>query len=84
MTVGADQPSTDQELAGDPAAALGRQILLERFEVLTQPLGWQCRSCGATVVTDGPDRAGGPDGNDVARLAEAAADHGLYCGRCDD
>ncbi len=81
MTVGADQPSAGSGLDEDPALALSRQVLPDRFEVLTQPLGWRCRSCGASVSTDGPDR---PDRSELVRLAETAADHALYCGRCDD
>lgn len=67
----------------DPANALRRQVIADRFDVLEDPLGWQCRFCDAVVqpvvTTDA-----GPDQDAVNRLAESAADHGLYCGRCDD
>ena len=75
-----------EQLASDGATELARQIPADRFEVISDPLGWRCR-CGATVT--GPIDAG-PAGSGLmptaiaARLAESAADHAMFCGRCDD
>ena len=66
----------------DPVAALKRQVLADRFDVVDQPLGWRCRACSATVVA--PPETGMPTDRDIARLGESAADHAMYCGRCDD
>ncbi len=70
--------SNQQPVKRTADQALADQILADRFEVLAEPLGWRCLGCGATVSTEQPTES------EVARLAEAAADHGLYCGRCDD
>jgi hypothetical protein len=66
----------------DPVAALRRQVLADRFEVVDQPLGWRCRACLATVKTAAS--VDPPTDRDIARLGESAADHAMYCGRCDD
>lgn len=65
---------TDEE----PQAALRTSILPERFEVTDGPLGWRCLACGAEVLAETDQ------GDAVARLSESAADHALFCGRCDD
>ncbi len=66
------------------AAALAAQIPADRFEVLADPLGWRCRSCRAEVFGGGSASAESTPNAMVARLAESAADHAMYCGRCDD
>lgn len=76
------------ETAEQPAAqALAEQILADRFEVIAEPLAWRCRGCKVTVaakVADSQHPQGQPIQSELDRLAEAAADHALYCGRCDD
>ncbi|MEM7321968.1 MAG: hypothetical protein AAF531_02685 [Actinomycetota bacterium] len=70
---------SDRAVAVDPVAALERQLLVDRFEVITDPIGWRCLACGAEVRS--------PDGSEptaINRLAESAADHAIHCGRCDD
>ncbi len=67
----------------DGRAELTNQVLADRFEVLDGPLGWRCLACGAEIraalaPTDPCTTA------EVNRLAESAADHALFCGRCDD
>lgn len=67
----------------DLSTRLSKAVPIDRFEVTTEPVGWLCRSCGATSqgFTLTPEL--GP-ADRVARLAEAAADHGIECGRCSD
>ncbi len=67
----------------DGPAMLSRQIPADRFEVLAEPLGWRCRSCRAEVFGD-TATAELATAVAVARLAESAADHAMFCGRCDD
>ncbi|MEL6983486.1 MAG: hypothetical protein AAFO29_13755 [Actinomycetota bacterium] len=64
----------------DGRAELQRQILPDRFEVIDEPLGWRCRACRAEVRSPLPQSSS----EAVARLAESAADHALFCGRCAD
>lgn len=77
-------------MAGDGMTIEGRaqlqeQILPDRFEVIDEPLGWRCRGCRAEVRASMPTATQPTSAVDaVARLAEAAADHALYCGRCAD
>lgn len=75
-------------VVADAAAALAAQLLADRFVVITNPLGWQCRGCEAEVRASPSGEPGvlQPviDQRAINRLAESAADHGLYCGRCDD
>jgi hypothetical protein len=68
----------------DAADALRKQVLTDRFDVVDGPLGWLCRSCDAEVRIPEPDQVELVDVAAVNRLAESAADHGLYCGRCED
>jgi hypothetical protein len=73
----------------DGRARLQEQILPDRFEVIDQPLGWRCRACRAEVRASPPagaeaDQAAEPGRAELARLAEAAADHAMFCGRCAD
>lgn len=71
--------ATDDLLA-DPPARLRDQVLADRFEVTDRPLGWRCRSCGATVAAE----PGSEIDAAVIRLSESAADHAVLCGRCND
>ena len=72
----------------EASAQLRAQILPDAFEVIIDPLGWRCRSCrtevlaGATDTIDTADRAAIE--TTINRLAESAADHTMFCGRCDD
>lgn len=77
------------DVVTDRRAQLQSQILADRFEVIDGPLGWRCLGCGAEVraveVRAAESGAGNePTAADVARLSETAADHALFCGRCDD
>ncbi len=65
---------------GQAARQLSSQLILDQFEVLDDPLGWRCRSCRVEVVA-APNESAEAATN---RLAEAAADHSLFCGRCAD
>ncbi|MGH1493013.1 MAG: hypothetical protein ACRBK7_27065 [Acidimicrobiales bacterium] len=66
------------------ANALAKQILADRFEIIAEPLAWRCRGCNTTVSAATNQAGPAPDGEGIARLAEVAADHALFCGRCDD
>jgi ribosomal protein S27AE len=57
-----------------------RRLPPDRFEPLTDQLGWRCRMCGAEIAAHADRR----QETEVNRLAEVAADHALFCGRCDD
>ncbi len=72
------EPTPSAAAIDDRSADLRARIPADRFEVLDAPLGWRCRACGAEVV------AAADEVNAIARLSEAAADHALFCGRCDD
>ena len=62
---------------------LRSQLLPGRFEPLVDPLGWRCLGCQATVLATEESPATGTK-SAVNRLAESAADHAMFCGRCDD
>ncbi len=72
------EPIASRPAIDDQGADLRSRIPADRFEVLDHPLGWNCRACGAEVL------ARADEVNAIARLSEAAADHALFCGRCDD
>ncbi len=72
------EPTASPSAIDARGADLRSRIPADRFEVIDHPLGWRCRACGAEVL------AKADEGSAVARLSESAADHALFCGRCDD
>ena len=76
-----DRATVDDSPTTDPGALLNAQLMPGRFTTVTDPLGWRCLGCTATVTAD---PAAPADRDAINRLAESAADHALFCGRCDD